>query len=288
MTKIVKLKGGLGNQLFQYSFAKYIQINSRDDVYLDMSGYDYTKNDNVRKPRILRFNITLPILTNGLEKNKCIFSHAGTYGTWVEKIKIVIEIAINRKYCFKKDCKFFPYDKTIKYNYFDGYWQSWKYVKAVEDILKEEICIPKIFEMPLKDEIDNCNAVFVGIRRGDYLKENKLYGQFDNNYYLKAMKLISEHVINPVFYIFSNDISWVKKNMNFENYIVKYRDETNVDDFEELLLMGSCKHAIIVNSTFYWWGAWLIKNPKKVVVAPKEWFANNWENDIVPEDWIRI
>ena len=96
-------------------------------------------------------------------------------------------------------------------------------------------------------------------------------------------------VNNPVFYIFSNDIGWVKKNLDLDRYRVVYRENENIiDDFEELQLMASCKHSIIGNSTFHWWGAWLINNPDKIIVAPKRWFFDNKPIDIVPPTWIRI
>ena len=90
------------------------------------------------------------------------------------------------------------------------------------------------------------------------------------------------------FYIFSNDIEWVKSNMNFDQKVTYFDNKNGIDDFEELFIMASCKHAIIPNSTFHWWGARMISNPEKIVICPEKWFADNKKIDIIPPSWIRI
>ena len=104
------------------------------------------------------------------------------------------------------------------------------------------------------------------------------------------MKKISEKTENPIFYIFSNDINWCKQNLALDNsFKIVYREpEQQVDDFEELMLMSSCKHAIMVNSTYHWWGAYLIKNKNKVICCPKKWFFDDKPIDIIPNDWVVI
>ena len=141
------------------------------------------------------------------------------------------------------------------------------------------------------------SSVMVGVRKGDYTKGKKAISKFGApslDYYETAIKIILEKVEKPVFVVFSDDIEWVKENLTLEtrpglDIAVEYREKNKVNnDFEELFVMASCKHAIISNSTFNFWGAWLIRNPDKIVVAPKEWFKDNSPIDIVPSTWIKI
>ena len=117
----------------------------------------------------------------------------------------------------------------------------------------------------------------------------KHYGGFQKDYYLKAMGYMCKQLKDPTFYIFTNDLDFVKKELDLSCFNVKYReDEDQTSDLEELFVMGACKHAIISNSTFNWWGAWLIENKDKIVIAPKKWFHDNKPIDIVPPEWIRM
>lgn len=106
------------------------------------------------------------------------------------------------------------------------------------------------------------------------------------DYYLKAINLISSKVVHPVWIIFSDDIEFVKNNYFFEGKAVFIDDSLGMRDFEQLMLMSKCKHNIIANSTFSWWGAWLNKNRNKYVVAPRKWFSS--QRNIIPVEWIKI
>ena len=123
----------------------------------------------------------------------------------------------------------------------------------------------------------------------DSTTTNKFHGVCSLEYYANAIKNVSEKVVNPVFYVFSDDIAWVKENLKID-FPTKYVSDGILKDYEELMLMSYCKHNIIANSSFSWWGAWLNKNPEKVVVAPKQWFADESvdTSEIIPETWIRL
>lgn len=293
--KIVKIKGGLGNQLFQYSFLKSLQIKyGCENVKADLSFYNGIKNDNVKVPRIEKLKVILNIASNKELSDACMFKHVGNPKTIKYKANIFLEKSFNKNYYFENDRDYRDLSKILNFKYYDGYWQSWRYMEGIENTLRNEFVLKDKLSVETKKTIDlisNENSVFIGIRRGDYLANNrsrKRFGIFSNDYFNKAVEIIKEKVDNPILYVFSNDIKWVKENMKFNCETVYREDEDQTSDIEELFIMASCKHAIIVNSTFYWWGAWLINNKDKIVIAPDKWFADGSPIDIVPETWIKI
>ena len=181
------------------------------------------------------------------------------------------------------------------YNFFNGYFQDEKifkvYRKELLDVFKfkhELMGENEIIEKKIKSQ----NSVAVHVRRGDYL--NVFYQDvLSNHYYEKAMEYISSKVDNPYFYIFSDDTKWVKENLRVKyNYaIIENNSGWNVAA-NDMHLMSLCKHNIIANSTFSWWGAWLNQNPDKIVIAPKVWLSGkeHYEitKNIVPDEWVRI
>lgn len=294
--KIIKLKGGLGNQMFQYAFAKYVEHISGEKSVLDFSAYEELLNDEIRKPRLLKFNITSKVASQN-EIGKCtLLRHKGNSLSLKYKIGILWEALFNKKYFFEwKRGDFISDSQILKCDYFDGYWQSIEYIEPIrEQLLKDFTPNYELSAKAQKQMVDmqSHNSVFVGIRKGDYTanaKARKHFGGITNEYYSKAMALIALKVDCPVFHIFSNDIEWCKQNIDFGSYNVVFRDkEMQTNDFEELMIMGSCKHAIISNSTFNWWGAYLIKNPNKEIVCPLRWFNDDTPINIVPEGWNRI
>lgn len=290
--RLVKIKGGLGNQMFQYAFAKLIAKKTGDKVLLDMTSLGNLINDTVRVPRIMKFEITVPIASN-VEINKvCKLPHNGNSQTVLYRVGIAVENIINRRYYFEKNRAYRKIDNLIDNYYFDGYWQSWRYVNDVWDDIKIDFTPNYMLDEKTNSmikKVQSENSVFVGVRRGDFQDEASHYGSFDQAYYDQAISIIEDRVPNPVFYIFSNDIKWVKENLNFGERTIIYREpEDIVDDFEDLILMSNCKHSVIINSTYHWWGARLKDNERKIVIAPKKWFNDNKPIDIVPEHWVRI
>lgn len=292
--KIVKFKGGLGNQLFQYAFLCNLEESTTDMVKADFQYFKYTQNDTIRKPRLLDLKIKLVEASNYDISELRYFHQTSNYTTFKYKMSIGLECLLNQQYFFEINYNYHNISQLLKYKYFDGYWQSWHYVDNVATRLRYEIQ-PK-FKLSektrsAKSTILFSNAVFVGIRRGDYFsspKEKRLYDVIDNEYYERATNYIKKNINNPVFYVFSNDITWVKENLNLTGTVIYREAEEQFSDLEELFLMASCKHAIISNSTYYWWGAWLIDNSDKIVIAPQKWFGTSKQIDIIPDKWIQM
>lgn len=170
-----------------------------------------------------------------------------------------------------------------------GYWQNEKYINSIEEDLREFVFVPRAsINRSLK--LLNSNSVAVHIRRGDYLQEphKSFHGVLSLKYYLDAFTRIwDERGLDAQFFIFSDDTEWVKKEFGSERFIFM----PSKLEAEDIYLMSLCKHAVIANSSFSWWGAWLGDGKEnRIVIAPKKWFdqANEDYSGIVPDRWVKI
>jgi hypothetical protein len=291
--KVVKIKGGLGNQMFQYAFAKNLENDLKEDVKLDFHQYRNTGSDPIRKPRLTKFQISLNCSSD--KENCFLFPHKASCLSNRYRMGIFFEKTLNKRYFFNKGLEYINPQLIASNYYYDGYWQSYKYVENIKEILVKEF-VPN-YSLSEKTcsfikTISSLNSVFIGVRKGDYTKNEAMlasWGSFSSDYYRFCMEYIKRKTNNPLFIIFSNDIDWCKTNLDFHGFNYIYRENADiVDDFEELQIMSSCSHAIIVNSTFNWWGAWLMKNESKIICCPKSWFFNGRRTEILPSSWIRF
>lgn len=183
--------------------------------------------------------------------------------------------------------------------YITGHWLSEKYFKNFESRIRQDYTFKLNLEGENKlfaDDISNTNSISLHVRRGDYVSDKKTlatHGICSPDYYHCAINNIADDISNPKFFIFSDDISWVKENIKI-NYKCKYVDINHGDQaYNDMRLMSLCKHNIIANSTFSWWGGWLNNNPRKIVVAPKKWYSNHssildysrFMGDLIPSGW---
>ncbi|MCI8471196.1 MAG: alpha-1,2-fucosyltransferase [Clostridia bacterium] len=283
----VKIFNGLGNQLFQYACGRAVQQKYKGEFYLDIS--DFTVNK--RRYRLNQFKLNENVKT--IEKDNT-FANIRKNLLLNGLYKIIPNIAFSIHSKFGKYLYFGEEYKKINKNftndyYLYGYWQSEKYFEDIKSILKQELTLKNPLEeskINLIQEIEHKNSVAIHIRRGDYVT-NKLYQNIcEESYYKKAITIMKEKVDNPVFYIFSDEIDWVKENWKFKGNII-FMNYAN-KDFEELEIMKHCKHFIIANSSFSWWAQYLSDNPKKIVVAPKKWYNHDKKVDIYQKNWITI
>ena len=141
--------------------------------------------------------------------------------------------------------------------------------------------------------IANTNSICLHVRRGDYITTDYAYlgtliGENGITYYKDAINHINSQIENPVYFIFSDDMQWVKEHINIPDKTVYYMDHNDItENYEDLRLMTECKHFIIANSTFSWWAAYLGKFADKIVIAPKKWLMNN-DTDIILDSWIKL
>lgn len=284
---ISKITGGLGNQMFQYAIAKSIAKKRNDEFKLDISFYP---KQTLRKYELNQFNIE-----ENIANNDEITRLAGNENTWFKvKRKLGFNPKRPKSYFSEKETTFFDgevysYEDNI---YLDGYWQNEEYFKDIRDEILKDFTLKGDIAKEAKrylSDIQNSQSVSLHVRRGDYVQNahtNSVHGTCDLEYYQKAIKHIEQNVENPNFYIFSDDIAWCKENFEFlENKV--FVDDTK-SAFDDLELMKNCKHNIIANSTFSWWGAWLNESENKIVVAPKVWWASREDKNLALEEWFKI
>ncbi len=287
---IIKIKAGLGNQMFQYAFGKALSIERKEILLLDTSYYDNQPARDAKREFLLdRFNIKAEIASKDLS----------------EKFNTPMRIFLRKLYRrIKKidDYAFYPSLLKSKAIYFDGYWANEKYFLKYEDIIRKELSLKNPYGDSAKKtavEISDClvkNEVPVSlhIRRGDFVSNpnsSAYNGLLGIPYYKKAVDLLMAKYDkkNIRIFIFSDDIDWAKKNLEFP-YPMNFVSNPNIADYEEIILMSQCSHHILANSTFSWWGAWLNPHKDKIVIVPKQWLLKQTTDDIdlIPKKWIRI
>jgi len=293
---VIKLMGGLGNQMFQYSFGRKISILKDINLKLDIS---FFKEQKLRKFELNNFKLNFEIASR---KEIDEFKNVSRLIHFIpDKVKIFIENYIPLKFRkYLKERNFFLEKKVSGLSanvYLEGFWQSEKYFRDIRNILIEDFSpLLPIDEYNRKyiELISDVDSISVHIRRGDYVLNPETlnyHGICDIKYYDSAISYFLKNVKRPHFFIFSDDIEWAKKNIII-NSPVKYIENnySNNKNYMDLILMKNCKHNIIANSSFSWWGAWLNTNPDKIVTAPKKWFnaPNIDTKDLIPESWIKI
>tara|TARA_R110002051_G_scaffold9348_1_gene37118 strand:+ start:32 stop:853 length:822 start_codon:yes stop_codon:yes gene_type:complete len=271
---VVKLIGGLGNQMFQYAAAKALALHTKHELRLDLSGFEDYK---LRAYGLHHFNINAKPFK---QKSK-----------WIRKLENKLKLTT---YYNEQSFRFNPevfniINKNIR---LQGYFQAEDYfITYRNDILNDfKIVSPlKKQTQNLMVEMAKTNAVSIHIRRGDFLT-HEVHNTSKEEYYKEAMTFIESKIEQPTYYVFSDDMDWVKANFksNHKAVYVDFNDASTA--FEDIKLMSNCQHNIIANSSFSWWAAWLNTNLNKIVIAPKQWFNGEQYDytDVVPKPWIKL
>lgn len=296
---IVRLEGGLGNQLFQYANARALQRCFGGKILLDLHTYN---EKQIRSLSLNNFAIPTDVVFYGEKTNMLLTAYFRLLNRIASKLQIADKSNCRTYRIFSRFGLYQQYqvrafenliEPKLRSNYISGNWISPKFFRGIEDTLRRELLVKSEISdesKTLLSHIQSCNSVCVHVRLGDYLApewKDKLY-ICNEEYYQKAINLISSKVENPVFFIFSNrhkDITWLKENYDLKGNIV-YVDLSN-PDYADLKLMYSCKHFIMSNSTYSWWAQFLGSDKDKIVVAPSR-FNNipKWDmTDIYQDNW---
>jgi hypothetical protein len=288
---VVKLMGGLGNQMFQYACGRRIALANSVQLKLDTSD---VKGKAGRVYGLGHLNISAEI---ALDTDIKHFKKSGLIRKLLYRAHL-----ISKPFCEYNVVRerFFHFDARIPSlsddTYLDGYWQSERYFSDIKDVIRREFTFksePDPENQRMAKMILPTNAVSLHIRRGDYVSDpttNKVHGVCSAEYYNRAVKLIVSKVSRPHFFIFSDDQEWVRKNLRLDYQVTYVTHNLGDRSLEDLRLMSLCRYHIIANSSFSWWGAWLNQNSEKVVIAPAQWF-NQFKadtRDLLPDSWIKL
>jgi len=291
---IIRLKGGLGNQMFQYAIGRALAVHYETELFLDTSWF---LSEIAAKPgaeRIFmldKFKIQARIINEKRyfkvykqENNRSLIKLD------LFKWKIFTLFNENRNMPFNNKV-FLTDNRNI---YLDGYWQTEKYFKSISDELRKDFSLHNPLREQDEDifrEIHDTNSVSIHVRRGDYVNYERtkiVHGVIPIKHYEKCITYFLDTIKNPSFYVFSDDPEWCLENLDFlKNKIIISNNKRSPQ--EDMILMSNCKHHIIANSSFSWWAAWLNTNQSKIVIAPNQWVASNNKMfiDIIPESWIK-
>lgn len=287
--KIIRIIGGIGNQMFQYAFALSLQKHFPTEIVLiDTSLFNgYALHNGYELGRV--FGVDLPIATGkDIRKVSCYIPNY----KWS---RLYRKIFGYRKTEFKEPRLFDFWGETAfaidRDCYYEGSWQNEKYFKDFQNEIREAFSFKQpLSEMNLNvlDEINENNSVSIHVRRGDYLNDPAYQGVCDVPYYTNAIRYIKKRVEAPFFFIFSNDIDWCQEHIT--PLCDKYKIigwNSGKDSWADMQLMSLCKHNIIAHSSFSWWGAWLNAHESKIVVAPRGWYNEKGITESPQlEDWI--
>jgi hypothetical protein len=303
---LVRLMGGMGNQMFQYAMARTLAHRYNYRLLIDKSlcaeterltssgltlrayGLDVfnvygqvVKDESCRRTLKVRkenrFGRTAAFLFCRVANN---FSNC--WGVLIYERKNV---------AFDKSLLNLPDNVTLQ-----GYFPSYKYFRGTEDFIRRDFTFnvePDERNQKIIELISSSNSISVHLRRGDYISNKKTrekFGLCNLTYYEKAVKYFAKMVKEPRFFIFTNDPDYAEDNLKI-NYPTKYvTHNSGRKSFEDMRLMSLCKHNIITNSSFSWWGAWLNRNPDKIVIAPSPAFdkVTLRDSDFYPELWILL
>jgi len=282
---VSKIYGGLAGQMLQYATGKALALKNNTELYLDTEWFK------------------LPIAAlGGTPREFCLDKLNTQYKPYqynfFSKLKRKVQYPKGLKYI--QENKFNEYDSTIPglegNIVLDGYWFSFRYFDSIREILLSEFS-PRFIDpqnQAIIDNIKSCsNPVSIHVRRGDYVTNpnaKKFHGLIGLEYYRKAIADILTDVPGATFYLFSNDVEWVKENFGFLNNYTLIDFNNDERNHIDIHLMSLCKYNIIANSGFSWWAAYLNQNRDKKVIAPQNWFADQTIriDDLRPSDWILI
>jgi hypothetical protein len=292
---IVKLMGGLGNQMFQYAAAKALSEHHGVPMKVDLSFInDRTAKENftIRKYELDCFGTVIEIAT---KEELSIFNRKNRF---ISSMMSLLGISTPMHY----------YEQAFNYNesfnelpneiLLEGYFQSEKYFIQIRSLLLENFkwqSPASGVNLSFIENIKSTNSVSLHIRRGDFVENeviNSFHGLCDINYYNRAISQINNSIKNPTFFIFSDDINWAKNKFGWIPSVFFVDNNKGKESYWDMRLMSHCKHNIIANSSFSWWGAWLNNNKEKIVLAPKIWFNDSTLNmqtqNLIPSEWLRI
>jgi hypothetical protein len=290
---VTNIIGGLGNQMFQYAAGRALSLRKKVRFALDASAFDtYSLHQGFELINVFSCNPSLVDRAAierliGWQGNPLVRRALGRKSMAFLRSK---RLAIEPHYEYWSGINDLPDDCFLS-----GYWQSERYFADVDEQIRNDFVfaqLPSPENQALIERITRANAISLHVRRGDYVNNvanASIYTVCSPGYYRDAINFLVERISNPKFFVFSDDMAWVRTHLDI-GFPVEYVDHNRgADSYNDMRLMSLCKHNIIANSSFSWWGAWLNRSEEKIVIAPKQWFANQTiTKDLLPKSWIQL
>lgn len=294
---IVRLTGGLGNQLFQYAAARRLADLHNTELKLDISFLgSHRENCTPRGFQLNHMAITASVAAHHEIAN--ITGKKSPLRYVASRISDVTGLSRRHRSVFnERSFNFDPEVLSLPDNiYLVGYWQSEKYFQDIKDIIRKEFalnCPLEDRDKEIADLIKASNSVSVHIRRGDFVADaqvNKVHGVCSLDYYSRCIETIADKAGKVHLFVFSDEPSWVSDKIKFSAPVTIVDHNSTVTSYQDIRLMSQCRHHIIANSSFSWWGAWLANDPYKQVIAPERWFNDSSldTSDLIPSNWQRL
>ena len=291
--KIVRMEAGLANRMFQYAYGLYLKKRGYDVYYDNSNKHLKWATEDIDWNRIF---------PKAVVKQACQWELLW-YGVGFD---IVSKVRYNYfpwscNLARMKNAFCLPTEEEIKSRKcFFGVFQNCSFLEGIRDEVCDIFTFPPFERSTTNDKLcqrmRNENSVAIHFRKGkDYMQIINFKDTCPVEYYRKAVTYIKLHVESPVFYVFTDNAEWVKENINDLDFtLVQENPAIGWGNHFDMQLMSCCKHNIIANSTFSWWGAYLNKNPHKIVIGPKNWFNpemdkyKGFENTTLCKDWIKM
>jgi hypothetical protein len=291
---VIKLQGGLGNQMFQYAVAAIIAKKNKTKVLIDDSIFKVKQKKLGYTPRDFELLIFEKTFNFAQNSDLLLFEKPSVLNKFKRKVKLNYPKIINEPlFGYLSDL-----NQVKSPVYLKGYFQCYQYFNGFEDFIRglfkfstDNLSQENLDLIPV---LKNKNTIAIHVRRGDYVFDthtNKFHGTCSMEYYLKGIVEVASKIKNPILVFFSDDSDWIKNNFEdvpFDKLFINHNK--GVNSWIDMYLMSICSHNIIANSSFSWWAAWLNSNKDKIIVAPKQWF-DAIKIDlklIVPDGWITI
>lgn len=290
---ITHIIGGLGNQMFQYAVGRALSLERGTPLRLDTQDFKGYRLHNGFELETV-FKLDAKLASSSDVRQVLGFRAFGAIRRGLFRRQLAVfrgpNLLVDNLYGHRPKISQAP-DAC----YLMGNWQSEKYFRHIEDTIRGDFS----FKTPLVGQnaevaaqIKTCTAVSLHVRRGDIAANPAalaVHGLCSLDYYQRAVRFITDRVAQPEFFVFSDDLSWVRENLQLGYPCHYIGHNKGSDSYNDMRLMSLCRHHIIANSSFSWWGAWLNPRQDNIVVAPERWFAAECDSTgIVPESWVRM
>lgn len=288
---VSRLQGGLGNQMFQYAAGRALALRVGTELKLDLTSYE---RSTLRSYALEPF----PIRAGIADRREVERLTRPSRPVRIARRLLGREPRPPRSHVREPDLTFHPGILELSDGvYLDGYWQSERYFAGAADAIREELRPPEPATgrgRELAAAIGRAGeSISLHVRRGDYVSSpvaREMLGPCSVDYYRRAVERLAERLAEPAVFVFSDEPEWARAHLELPVPVTVVDHDGGGSAHEDLALMSLCRHHVIANSSFSWWGAWLGRHPGGTVIAPARWFAREdlSSHDLVPERWLRL